>query len=125
MFTIPVTGGVPFRVTYHPAADVAVGWTRGWEGDFVPLDREFRQSRYTQLYTSAGARGDCQGAAAADGVPGAVFAGRKPDCVFAAAAGIRVRLLCLVCGVGQLSRRAGEHDLDHNAAGAGFGGDSA
>ena len=27
VFTIPVTGGIPFRVTYHPAADFAVGWT--------------------------------------------------------------------------------------------------
>src|ERR1700689_3897656 len=25
VFTIPVTGGVPFRVTYHPATDAVVG----------------------------------------------------------------------------------------------------
>ena len=27
VFTIPATGGVPYRVTYHPAPDFAVGWT--------------------------------------------------------------------------------------------------
>ena len=26
VFTIPAEGGVPFRVTYHPAADYAVTW---------------------------------------------------------------------------------------------------
>src|SRR6201997_668962 len=27
VFTIPAAGGIPKRITYHPAADVAVGWT--------------------------------------------------------------------------------------------------
>ncbi len=90
VFTIPATGGVPFRVTYHPAADFAVAWTPDGKKHCFPLNRGFRQSRYTQLYTRAREGRHCQAAAAADGLPGAIFAGRERDCLFAAAAGIRV-----------------------------------
>ena len=50
VFTIPATGGVPFRVTYHPAADVPVGWSP--DGKRI-LFRSSRVSfsRYTQLYS--------------------------------------------------------------------------
>jgi tricorn protease len=50
VFTIPAVGGVPFRVTYHPAPDNAVGWTP--DGKRI-LFRSSRQSfsRYTQLYS--------------------------------------------------------------------------
>src|ERR1700756_3542217 len=27
VYTVPVSGGVPHRVTYHPAPDAAVGWS--------------------------------------------------------------------------------------------------
>jgi tricorn protease len=29
VYVVPATGGVPRRLTYHPAADVVVGWTPG------------------------------------------------------------------------------------------------
>jgi tricorn protease len=50
VFTIPATGGIPFRVTYHPAADVAVGWSA--DGKRI-LFRSTRaaSSRYTQLFS--------------------------------------------------------------------------
>jgi len=50
VFTISVTGGVPFRVTYHPAPDVPVGWSP--DGTRI-LFRSSRlsSSRYTQLYS--------------------------------------------------------------------------
>jgi tricorn protease len=50
VFTIPATGGIPHRVTYHPADDFAVGWSR--DGKSI-LFRSARTaaSRYTQLFT--------------------------------------------------------------------------
>jgi tricorn protease len=49
VFTIPAEGGIPFRVTYHPAADFAVAWT-GDGKDIVFRSTRISQSRYTQLY---------------------------------------------------------------------------
>ena len=46
---IPTTGGVPYRVTYHPAADFAVGWTPDGKQIVFRSNRE-SASRYTQLY---------------------------------------------------------------------------
>jgi tricorn protease len=50
VFTMPSSGGVPHRVTYHPGADSVVGWTR--DGKQV-LFRSSRQSnsRYTQIFS--------------------------------------------------------------------------
>ena len=50
VYTMPATGGVPKRITYHPAADYAVGWTP--DGQRV-LFRSNRQSfsRFTQLFS--------------------------------------------------------------------------
>ena len=48
VFTIPATGGVPFRVTYHPAADFAVAWTADGK-NIVFRSTRISQSRYTQL----------------------------------------------------------------------------
>jgi tricorn protease len=50
VFTIPVTGGIPRRITYHPAADVAVGWTRDGKSILFRSTRS-SASRYTQLFT--------------------------------------------------------------------------
>jgi tricorn protease len=50
VFTIPATGGIPFRVTYHPSADVAVGWSPDGKEILFRSDRQ-SASRYTQLYT--------------------------------------------------------------------------
>jgi tricorn protease len=57
VFTIPAKGGVPHRVTYHPAPDVAVGWTQ--DGKRI-LFRSARSavSRYTQLFSVPAAGGE-------------------------------------------------------------------
>jgi tricorn protease len=49
VFTVPAVGGVPLRVTWHPAQDVAVGWSA--DGTKV-LFRSTRSaaSRYTQIF---------------------------------------------------------------------------
>ena len=50
VFTIPATGGVPFRVTYHPAADSVVGWSADGKELLIRSNRT-ATSRYTQLFT--------------------------------------------------------------------------
>ncbi|HWJ34976.1 MAG TPA: PDZ domain-containing protein [Steroidobacteraceae bacterium] len=50
VFTIPVTGGVPRRLTYHPATDVAVAWTPDGKRILFRSTRE-SASRYTQLFS--------------------------------------------------------------------------
>jgi tricorn protease len=52
VFTIPAAGGVPHRVTYHPAPDVAVGWTPDGKRILFRSARE-AASRYTQLFSVA------------------------------------------------------------------------
>ena len=56
VFTIPAAGGVPHRVTYHPAPDVAVGWTPDGKQILFRSSRE-SASRYTQLFSVAPAGG--------------------------------------------------------------------
>ena len=50
VFTIPATGGVPQRVTYHPAADVAVAWSPDGK-DIIFRSTRTAASRYTQLFS--------------------------------------------------------------------------
>jgi tricorn protease len=50
VFTIPAAGGVPHRVTYHPAPDIAVGWTPDGKRIMFRSNRE-SVSRYTQLFS--------------------------------------------------------------------------
>jgi tricorn protease len=50
VFTIRAAGGVPHRVTYHPAPDVAVGWTPDGKRIIFRSTRE-SASRYTQLFS--------------------------------------------------------------------------
>jgi tricorn protease len=50
VFTIPAVGGVPFRVTYHPAPDVAVGWSPDGKRILFRSSR-LSFSRYTQIYS--------------------------------------------------------------------------
>ncbi len=50
VFTVPVTGGVPKRITYHPDADRVVGLDAGWQAILFRSNRD-AFSRYTQLYT--------------------------------------------------------------------------
>ena len=49
VFTIPATGGIPKRITYHPAADVAVGWTPDGKSILFRSNRD-AASRYTQIF---------------------------------------------------------------------------
>ena len=50
VFTVPVTGGIPKRITYHPSADRMVGWTNDGKQIVVRSNRD-AFSRYTLLYT--------------------------------------------------------------------------
>jgi tricorn protease len=56
VFTIPITGGVPKRVTYHPAQDVPVAWTPDGKQIIFRSTRD-AHSRYTQLYEVAATGG--------------------------------------------------------------------
>jgi tricorn protease len=56
VFTIPAAGGVPHRVTYHPAPDAAVGWTPDGKRILFRSTRE-SASRYTQLFSVPAAGG--------------------------------------------------------------------
>ena len=123
VFTIPATGGVPFRVTYHPAADFAVAWTPDGK-NIVFRSTRISQSRYTQLYEVPAKGGIAkplplpmayQGQFSPDGKEIA-YSPLPPAYGFDYTA-YRV--------VGKLSRRAREHDLDHHSAGTGVGADSA
>ena len=50
VFTVPVTGGVPKRITYHPDGDRLVGWTPDGKRLLLRSNRE-SYSRYTKLFT--------------------------------------------------------------------------
>ncbi len=56
VFTIPAAGGIPHRVTYHPAPDFAIGWTPDGKRILFRSSRD-SGSRYTQLYSVAAAGG--------------------------------------------------------------------
>ena len=49
VYTIPITGGVPKRVTYHPATDVPVAWTPDSKQILFRSERT-SSSRYVQLF---------------------------------------------------------------------------
>ncbi len=50
VFVVPATGGVPKRLTYHPAADAAVAWTRDGKNVIFRSARESDSPRYTKLF---------------------------------------------------------------------------
>ncbi len=50
IFTIPVTGGVPTRLTYHPDPDLARGWTNDGKRVLFVSPRQ-THTRVRQLYT--------------------------------------------------------------------------
>jgi tricorn protease len=50
VFVVPVIGGVPKRLTYHPAADAAVGWTPDGKDVIFRSNRESGSPRYTKLF---------------------------------------------------------------------------
>jgi tricorn protease len=49
VYTIPAAGGVPHRVTWHPAPDAAVAWSKDGSKILLRSSRD-ASSRYTQLY---------------------------------------------------------------------------
>jgi tricorn protease len=50
VFVVPATGGVPKRLTYHPSADSAVGWTPDGKYVIFRSNRESGSPRYTKLF---------------------------------------------------------------------------
>jgi tricorn protease len=50
VFVVPAVGGVPKRLTYHPAADAAVGWTPDGKYVIFRSNRESTSARYTKLF---------------------------------------------------------------------------
>ena len=76
VFTIPAGGGIPFRVTYHPAPDFAVGWTPRRHPYPLPLHARLPQPLHAALHHSRQRRRG-QSAAAAHGLPGRVLSRRK------------------------------------------------
>jgi tricorn protease len=50
VYVVPATGGVPRRLTYHPGADIVVGWTRDGKQVLFASSRS-SVSRYNQLFT--------------------------------------------------------------------------
>jgi tricorn protease len=50
VFVVPSIGGVPKRLTYHPAADYAVGWTPDGKYVIFRSNRESGSPRYTKLF---------------------------------------------------------------------------
>lgn len=50
VFTIPAAGGIPHRVTYHPAPDFAIGWTPDGKRILFRSNRD-SASRYTQIFS--------------------------------------------------------------------------
>lgn len=50
IFVVPAIGGVPKRLTYHPAADSAVGWTPDGKYVIFRSNRESGSPRYTKLF---------------------------------------------------------------------------
>ena len=50
MFVIPAGGGVPRRLTWHPAADIALGWAPDGKRVLFTSGRN-SYSRFSELYT--------------------------------------------------------------------------
>jgi tricorn protease len=50
VFTVPVTGGAPTRLTWHPVADVVQGFTSDGKGVLFTSQRATFTGRYAQLF---------------------------------------------------------------------------
>lgn len=53
VFTIPVEGGIPQRLTWHPSADMVRGFTPDGKAVLFASSREDFSTRYTQFFTVA------------------------------------------------------------------------
>lgn len=58
VYTVPTTGGIPYRVTYHPADDVALGWTRDGKSILFRSTRHSINRFAPLLFTVAATGGD-------------------------------------------------------------------
>ncbi|MGA2094879.1 MAG: PDZ domain-containing protein [Candidatus Acidiferrum sp.] len=50
VYVIPASGGTPRRLTYHPASDLVIGWTRDGKSVLFSSNRQ-SYSRFSQLFT--------------------------------------------------------------------------
>ena len=51
VYIIPAAGGVPRRLTHHPAPDIAMGWTRDGKHVLFSSNRASSTPRYNELFT--------------------------------------------------------------------------
>jgi tricorn protease len=51
VFIVPVAGGIPQRLTWHPGADVVQDWSRDGSAVLFTSGRAVHTNRYTQLFT--------------------------------------------------------------------------
>ena len=51
VYVVPVAGGEPVRLTYHPMADRVVGWTPDGKRVLFASGRESGRQRYSQFFT--------------------------------------------------------------------------
>src|SRR5262249_9183407 len=51
IYTIPVTGGSPTRLTWHPSPDLALGFTPDGKEVLFSSPRHVSNNRYSQLFT--------------------------------------------------------------------------
>jgi tricorn protease len=51
VFTVPVTGGIPTRLTWHPGTDIVRGFTPNGENVLFISQRNLFTNRYFQLFT--------------------------------------------------------------------------
>jgi len=51
IYVMPVEGGTPFRVTYHPSFDRIIDWTPDGQSLLFASSRESYRNRFNQLYT--------------------------------------------------------------------------
>lgn len=50
IYILPIEGGIPFRVTYHPAFDRLLDWSPDGKSLLFASDRESYRDRFNQLY---------------------------------------------------------------------------
>jgi tricorn protease len=57
VYTIPIEGGAPTRLTWHPDQDIVRGWTPNGKAVLFSSGRNVFTNRYTQLFTVPAAGG--------------------------------------------------------------------
>src|SRR5499426_1943881 len=51
LYTVPASGGVPKRVTYHPGVDILAGWTPDGKRLLFSSQRSSDSGRFVRLFT--------------------------------------------------------------------------